>query len=138
MRPLLIIGLLIASGLMLLPIATVMSPSPVLAQTNTTTNTTTITNTNTNTTMPSDQEIQTEIAQASPTPDYDTLVNQGIDNCIEWFEMGNNPFEVACDIQAMTEERNLDCEIYENQLLVCNPNSKLAQKFYAYLNMTTQ
>jgi len=85
--------------------------------------------------IPSDQEIETQIAQASTDPAMDRLWNRGLNLCIDWHLRGNNLNEVECDGRAMTEERNLNCQIYNSELLQCDQNSSLGKKFQAYLNI---
>jgi hypothetical protein len=55
---------------------------------------------------PSDQEIETQIAQASTDQEMDRLWNKELNMCIDWHLKGNNLYEVQCDGRTMTEERD--------------------------------
>lgn len=131
-----VVGLVTAA-----PTTYAQQASSTTTGTNTTTNATTATAANTTTTanftMPSDQEVETEIALASPNPDYDRLWNEELNLCMELHRLGGNLLEQDCDAESLTQERDSDCQFYERELLICNQNNSLGRKFQSYLNNIT-
>lgn len=85
---------------------------------------------------PSEQEIQTQIAQASPNPNMDTTWNDKLNACMNIHSLGGSSLlESDCDSRTMTEDRDYDCRIWNGELLLCDPNSTLGKKFRSYLNV---
>lgn len=83
----------------------------------------------TNITQPQQQQT------TSSDREMDILWNEIIDGCTELYRSDVNLVESGCDGDTMVNERNLDCEVYENQLLICDPNSVLGQKLQSYFNI---
>jgi hypothetical protein len=85
---------------------------------------------------PSEQEIQTQIAQASPNPNMDTTWNDKLNACMNVHRLGGSSLlESDCDSRTITEDRDYDCRIWNGELLLCDPNSTLGKKFRSYLNV---
>jgi hypothetical protein len=85
---------------------------------------------------PSELEIQTQIAQASPNSNMDTTWNDKLNACMNVHRLGGSSLlESDCDSRTMTEDRDYDCRISNGELLLCDPNSTLGKKFRSYLNV---
>lgn len=84
---------------------------------------------------PSDQEIETQIAQASPNPNIDTTWNEILNVCMNLHRLGDNLFESDCDGGTMIADRDNDCRTWTGELLMCDQNSSLGKKFQSYLNI---
>jgi len=102
-------------------------PNSTAAATNTTTP---LVNNQTQVINATNQTITTTLSDR----EIDILWNEIIDGCLELHHSGGNLVESGCDGEFMVNDRNLDCEAYENQLLICDANTSLGMKFQSYLN----
>jgi hypothetical protein len=84
---------------------------------------------------PSEQEIETQIVQASSDPKVDRIWNNILNVCMEIYNKGMEMFASDCNGSYITEDRDSDCQTWDNKLLICNRNSALGKKLQSYLNV---
>jgi hypothetical protein len=81
---------------------------------------------------PSEQEIASEITQASPNAEQDTNWNNLLNSCAKTRRPGAN-LTGSCDGRVMLELRNDSCETFDDMLLICDRNSALGEKFQSVI-----
>ena len=83
---------------------------------------------------PSEQEVETEIAQVSPNANQDRNWNRLINNCMTYISHAGNLTE-DCSGREMVALRDDTCETFEHRLLLCNKASAIGEKFQSYLSI---